>query len=79
MEKIGAVSSLGEQGTVNQLGNRALDSKEKTAACKGSSRRGVRELGSTVWWAGGGQEGGGQKVLVAPEGPPIPVLTSETL
>ena len=79
MEKIGAVSSLGEQGTVIQLDNRALDSKEKAAACKGSLRRVVRELGSTVRWAGGGQEGGGQRVLVAPEGPPIPALTSETL
>ena len=52
VEKIGTVSSLGEQGTVIQLDSRALDSKEKAATCKGSSRRGVRELGSTIWWPG---------------------------
>lgn len=51
-EKIGTASSLGEQETVIQLDNRALDSKEKAATCKGSSRRGVREPGSTTWWPG---------------------------
>lgn len=52
VEKIGTVSSLGEQGTVIQLDSRALDSKEKAATCKRSSRRGVRELGSTIWGPG---------------------------
>lgn len=79
VEKIGTVSSLGEQGTVIQLDSRALDSKEKAATCKRSSRRGVRELGSTICGLAGGKEGGGQRVWVVPKGLSIPVLTLETL